>query len=272
MMPMELVLAAIAALSAIVVGVAIKRRLNKPAGAGRLKKQLSELGQAFRDPIISQIEMEVTLRGEFLGRKSAVRIAPAEDQRDTQQLVVMSVPQQYHLIVEHAGAESSRVIEAFHNRQLFKAGLDSLDGRYQLASRDKEQCAELMKKADLPALLDALFVWPYQTITLDAGRLTAKVWNATTDALSDPAALATRLRLLHKLSETLIQISLRCADSRKLSDVTCPYCRGAILDGLAVGNCTSCGTPYHDECWHELNRCAIFGCSGKGFETIASDG
>ena len=44
------------------------------------------------------------------------------------------------------------------------------------------------------------------------------------------------------------------------TQLLCPYCRTLIASGAKVTFCTSCGLPYHTECWQENRGCAAYGC------------
>ena len=44
--------------------------------------------------------------------------------------------------------------------------------------------------------------------------------------------------------------------------VVCPYCR-MPFDGAGPAKiyCTACGTPHHEDCYHENGGCTVFGCA-----------
>jgi hypothetical protein len=44
--------------------------------------------------------------------------------------------------------------------------------------------------------------------------------------------------------------------------IVCPYCRMAFDgQGPAKIYCTACGTPHHEDCYHENGGCTVFGCA-----------
>ncbi len=44
--------------------------------------------------------------------------------------------------------------------------------------------------------------------------------------------------------------------------IVCPYCR-MPFDGQSPAKiyCTACGTPHHEDCYHENGGCTVFGCA-----------
>ena len=44
--------------------------------------------------------------------------------------------------------------------------------------------------------------------------------------------------------------------------IVCPYCR-MPFDGQGPAKiyCTACGTPHHEDCYHENGGCTVFGCA-----------
>jgi hypothetical protein len=44
--------------------------------------------------------------------------------------------------------------------------------------------------------------------------------------------------------------------------IVCPYCRMPFDEqGPAKIYCTACGTPHHEDCYHENGGCTVFGCA-----------
>jgi TM2 domain-containing membrane protein YozV len=44
--------------------------------------------------------------------------------------------------------------------------------------------------------------------------------------------------------------------------IVCPYCRMPFdADGPPKIFCTACGTPHHEDCYHENGGCTVFGCA-----------
>ena len=48
--------------------------------------------------------------------------------------------------------------------------------------------------------------------------------------------------------------------------LTCPYCRQIMMHEQKVIACGKCKTIQHYECWKEMYRCAVFGCSSQAFD------
>lgn len=44
----------------------------------------------------------------------------------------------------------------------------------------------------------------------------------------------------------------------------CPYCQAKLLPQDEVVRCTHCESTYHDSCWAELDKCAMYGCESSG--------
>jgi hypothetical protein len=49
---------------------------------------------------------------------------------------------------------------------------------------------------------------------------------------------------------------------------TCPYCRFALKNGVAVERCSVCEAVYHEDCWRDGAGCSVFGCAGAGTATM----
>lgn len=47
------------------------------------------------------------------------------------------------------------------------------------------------------------------------------------------------------------------------TEVVCPVCAAALLQGEAVQRCPRCDTPAHRDCWEYVGGCAIFGCTAE---------
>src|SRR5262245_27835588 len=44
--------------------------------------------------------------------------------------------------------------------------------------------------------------------------------------------------------------------------IVCPYCRMPFdADSPPKIFCTACGTPHHEDCYHENGGCTVFGCA-----------
>ncbi len=59
----------------------------------------------------------------------------------------------------------------------------------------------------------------------------------------------------------------------ELEEKICPVDQQIIKEGQELVACTSCGTPYHAQCWEYNNGCAVFNCGGKSSKhySIASE-
>lgn len=49
----------------------------------------------------------------------------------------------------------------------------------------------------------------------------------------------------------------------------CPYCQAKLLSEDKVVQCTHCESTYHDSCWAELDKCAMYGCESSGAAIIS---
>lgn len=43
---------------------------------------------------------------------------------------------------------------------------------------------------------------------------------------------------------------------------SCPYCRFALKEGIAMVRCGVCAAPHHADCWDDNDGCAVVACAG----------
>lgn len=228
----------------------------------RIMGRLGKLRKTLVEPVFEQSAGSCRVDGRFHDRRVSVRIQHSRDPRDASQFLVLDAPRSFHLLVESKAPDSSRMIEVFDAATVFRTGIDELDRQFTIASRYREDCVRALARPGLAAVLEELFRDRYQTIRLENGRLEAKLWFAPLETLSDAKAIRRRIELLYQLCELLVQISVRELDRERLRDVTCPYCRDAILKEPRVVACGRCHTPHHGECWNEAQGCSVYGCPG----------
>lgn len=58
-------------------------------------------------------------------------------------------------------------------------------------------------------------------------------------------------------------------ESSSTEPTHCPYCQAEIYDADAIVQCVTCESIYHESCWQEIDRCAMYGCEGSESQAVS---
>lgn len=81
-------------------------------------------------------------------------------------------------------------------------------------------------------------------------------WDEWPELSEDEAGALEKLKPMVKSATGVIKLSALSGKS------DCCVCKGAVRN-VELAICSECQAPYHAECFHALDDCAIFGCEGR---------
>lgn len=219
-----------------------------------------------RGPQRSLLTTGVSSNGRWNGKRITLEISWSSNGIET--LLELDFPSPVRLGIRRARSFFNLdVIELITGTSQSKLKFQtSPDDKFEIFSNDPSISMQILNSSVIKQRLQFWMENQHDLLEIDENQILLKTVYSTVFGKIDWQEIEQKLIQMWFLATT---ISFQLANNKQnINLLKCPYCRGMLNEGVKIVRCNSCHTMFHESCWSENGKCAIFQCDGATSEAI----
>ncbi|MCI0446138.1 hypothetical protein L0244_10100 [bacterium] len=211
----------------------------------------------------------VTVDGDWHGTQVTLETSPIFSGTET--LLKLQIPTSFHFRIRRARNFYNYDVIEFLTKissRKFRYPKSSVED-FEIFSDDPSVPNHILNQSALRQRLERCIRSQYDELEIDGNWILMKtcIYKYSLFSRIDWKEIEERLVNMWFLATTISSV-LPLIAKNDINLLKCPYCRGMLNEGLMIVRCNECHTMFHESCWSENGKCAIFRCYGSTSEPI----